>query len=50
MDTYIERALYMQPAPDDFTEKATNTWHMARRREYKALRPPIVDKHLTPDG
>lgn len=49
MDDCIERALYVQPALDEFIEKETDNWHVARRRKQKALRPSIVDDHLTMD-
>ena len=49
MDDCIERALYLQPALDEFIEKEIDNWHVARRRKQKVLRPSIVDNHLTPD-
>jgi hypothetical protein len=49
MDDCIERALYLQPALDEFVEKEIDNWHVARRRRQKALRPSIVDDRLTTD-
>ena len=49
MDDCIERALYLQPALDEFIEKEIDNWHVARRRKQKVLRPSIVDDHLTLD-
>lgn len=49
MDDCIERALYLQPALDEFIEKEIDNCHVARRRKQKVLRPSIVDDHLTLD-
>jgi hypothetical protein len=49
MDDCIERALYLQSAMDEFTEKEIDNWHVACRRKQKALRSSIVDDNLTLD-
>jgi len=49
MDDCIERALYLQPAINEFVEKEIDKWHVARRRRQKALRPCIFDDRLTAD-
>lgn len=49
MDDWIERALYLQSALDEFVEKEIDNWHVAHRRRQKTLRPSIVDGRLTAD-